>query len=66
MAKSLYCRAVKFNSAWANCNLANVFDEEGDSKMAICHFEAAAIAGHEVQRSNLGVLMMNIGNFLQS
>jgi TPR repeat protein len=42
------------------------YDEGGDSKKAKFHFEAAAMAGHEVARFNLGNMEHKSGKMEQS
>ena len=39
---------------------------KGDSKKSKCHYEAAAMAGHEVARSNLGCMEAQSGNMGQA
>jgi TPR repeat protein len=46
----------------AHNNLSGFYYEGGDMKKAKFHFEAAAMAGHEVARYNLGILEANSGN----
>ena len=43
-------------------NLAGVYRHEGNLTKAKFHFEAAAMAGHEVARFNLGIFEYNSGN----
>jgi TPR repeat protein len=42
--------------------LAAIYKDGGDLKKAKSHYEAAAMAGHEVARCNLGGLGYNSGN----
>jgi len=42
--------------------LGNIHYKAGDKKKAKFHFEAAAMTGHEMARSNLGGLECNSGN----
>jgi TPR repeat protein len=55
-AIELYSRAAELGFSKAHCDLSNVYYEGGDMKNAKFHSEAAAMAGHEVSRYNLGGL----------
>ena len=57
----LWTQAAKLGSKQAYHNLGN-FYEGGDLKKAKFHYEAAAMAGHEKARFNLGGLECNSGN----
>jgi hypothetical protein len=50
----------------AHFNLGNDYDEGGYSKKAKFHFGAAAMAGHEVARCNLGTIEAQSGNMGQA
>ena len=50
----LYARAAALGSSQAHFHLGNIYREGGDLKKAKIHYEAAAMAGHEVARVNLG------------
>jgi hypothetical protein len=52
----LWKQAAKLGSSKAHYNLGNFYDDGGDSKKAKFHYEAAAMAGHEVARNNLGII----------
>jgi TPR repeat protein len=54
-AKELLMRAAELGSSQAHFNLSIIYDEEQDSKKAKFHYEAAAMAGHEDARNNLGI-----------
>jgi TPR repeat protein len=43
----------------AHNNLALIYDRKGDMKKAKFHYEAAAMAGHEGARNNLGLMEKN-------
>ena len=47
-------------------HLGVIYDEGGDMKEAKFHLEAAAMAGHEVARHNLGVMEFNDRNMEQA
>ena len=53
-AIELCTHSSKLGSSQAHCYLGNESHEGGDLKMAKFHYEAAAMAGHEVARVNLG------------
>ena len=55
-AMELCSRAAELGCSAAHNNLAGVYHERGDMKKAKFHLEAAAIAGHEVARNNLGIM----------
>ena len=55
-AMELCSRAAELGCSAAHNNLAGVYHEWGDMKKAKFHLEAAAIAGHEVARNNLGIM----------
>jgi TPR repeat protein len=50
----LYARAAELGCSDAHFNLAVDYHKGGDMKKAKFHFEAAAMAGHEVARRELG------------
>jgi len=52
----LYARAANLGYMKAHNNSAGVYHEKGDLKKAKFHLEAAAMAGHELARSNLGII----------
>jgi TPR repeat protein len=58
----LYVRAANLGYKKAHCFLAEEYRRGGDVKKAKFHFEAAAMAGDEVARNNLGSLEYNSGN----
>jgi hypothetical protein len=53
-AIELWKQAVTLGSSQAHYRLGNSYREGGDSKKAQFHYEAAAMAGHEATRCNLG------------
>jgi TPR repeat protein len=55
-ALELYARASEFGSSQAHFFMGNMYHGGGDSKKAKFHYEAAAMAGHEVARCNLGTI----------
>ena len=55
-AKDLYTRAVELGCSMAHIHLGIFYHEGGDMKKAKFHFEAAAMAGNEVARFNLGCM----------
>jgi TPR repeat protein len=57
----LYARAADLGSSYAHNNLGVIY-EGSNVKKAKFHFEAAAMAGHEVARLNLGCLERHFGN----
>jgi TPR repeat protein len=50
----LIAKAAELGFKDAHCHLDHVYHEGGDFKKAKFHYEAAAMAGHEVARCNLG------------
>jgi TPR repeat protein len=54
--KELWKQAVKLGSSKADFALGTFYDEGGDSKRAKVHYEAAAMAGHDMARNNLGIM----------
>jgi TPR repeat protein len=65
-AIELYSRAAELGSRSAHSQLADIYHEGGDMKKAKFHVEAAAVAGNEVARHNLGVMEANSGNVEQA
>jgi TPR repeat protein len=61
-AIELYARAIDLGCSKAHNNLANVHHDGGDWKKAKFHFEAAAMAGNEVARYNVGIIEAKSGN----
>ena len=53
-AIELWKQAAALGSSKAHYRLGNSYREGGDSKKAQFHYEAAAMAGHEAARCNLG------------
>ena len=60
-AIELYTKAANLGYSKAHYNMACLYHEGGDLKKAKFHFEAAAMAGNEVARNNLGILECNSG-----
>jgi TPR repeat protein len=52
----LYARAADLGFKNAHYQLGGIYEEGGFLKKAKFHFEAAAMAGHDVARYNLGIL----------
>jgi TPR repeat protein len=65
-AMDLYARAAELGLGKAHNHLGNIYDLGGDLKKAKFHFEAAAMAGHEIARYNLGLLEAQSGNMEQA
>jgi TPR repeat protein len=61
-AIELYGRAADLGYMKAHYDLAGVYYKGGDLKKEKFHLEAAAMAGHEVARNNLGSMEANSGN----
>ena len=61
-AMELRKQAVKLGCSWAHFQLGNQYHAGGDSKKEKFHYEAAAMAGHEVARYNLGCAEFESGN----
>jgi TPR repeat protein len=61
-ALELYARAANLGCSKAHSHLAGVYHEGGNLKKAKFHLEAAAMAGHEGARNNLGIIEVNSGN----
>jgi len=61
-AMELYARATDLGFNKAHSQLGGIYHEGGCLKKAKFHLEAAAMAGHEVARYNIGVVENNSGN----
>jgi TPR repeat protein len=61
-AMELYARAADLGSIKANSHLAGVYHKGGDMKKSKFHYEAAAMAGCEYARYNLGHMESESGN----
>jgi tetratricopeptide (TPR) repeat protein len=61
-AMELYNRAAELKSSSALHRLGGIYYKGGEYKKAKFYYEAAAMAGHEVARSNLGSLEADYGN----
>ena len=59
-AMELYARAVDLGSSGAHNNLGVIY--QGNFKKAKFHFEAAAMAGHDEARYNVGSMEFESGN----
>ena len=55
-------RAAELGSCQAQFQLGIIYDEGGHLKKKKFHYEAAAMAGHEVARNNLGTMEAQSGN----
>jgi TPR repeat protein len=62
-AMELYARAAELGSTQAHFFLGNIYHEGGDLKKAKFHIEAAALAGHELARYNLGLMEYDSKNY---
>jgi TPR repeat protein len=58
----LYAQSAELGCSKAHYQLGGLYHEGGYLKKAKFHFEAAAMAGHEVARFNLGVMEYKSGN----
>ena len=58
----LFAKAADLGFTKAHSRLAYLYDLGGDLKKAKFHFEAAAMAGHEIARCNLAVSEADSGN----
>jgi len=65
-AMELWKQAAELGSSLAHYHLGNEYREGGDSKKERFHYEAAAMAGHEDARSNLGTMEALSGNMGQA
>jgi TPR repeat protein len=61
-AMELFTRAADLGYKKAHNNLAGIFHEGGNLKKAKFHFEAAAMAGNELARYNIGMDESNSGD----
>jgi TPR repeat protein len=60
-------KAAELGSSQAHCELGNIYyNQGGHLKKAKFHYEAAAMAGHDSARSNLGRMEGNSGNVEQA
>jgi hypothetical protein len=64
-AIELYARAANLGCKKAHNNLAGIYHEGGYLKKATFHFEAAAMAGHEVARCIVGHMEGKSGNIIK-
>jgi TPR repeat protein len=65
-AVELYIRAADLGYKKAHNDLVGVYHEGGNMKKAKFHSEAAAMAGHEVARHNLGIIEIISGKYEQA
>jgi TPR repeat protein len=61
-AIELYVRAAELGCSDAHSDLGNIYRKGGDLKRAKFHWEAAAMAGHEIARFHLGIVEAEYGN----
>ena len=61
-AMALWKQAADLGSSQAHYNLGSIYHEGGELKMTKSHYEAAAMAGHEMARCNLGLIEGTSGN----
>ena len=62
-AMELWTRAAELGSSQAHFQLGTQYDAEGNSKKKKFHNEAAAMAGHEGARYNLGLMELKSGKY---
>jgi tetratricopeptide (TPR) repeat protein len=62
----LFTRAANLGCSESQFCIGLKYDKAGDLKNAKFHYEAAAMAGHEMARFNLGVYEYNYGNIEQA
>ena len=62
-AMELFVRAAELGNSKAHNNLAKHYHDGGDLKKAKFHFEAAAMAGHEGARNDIGHLDLEFSQF---
>ena len=65
-ALELYARAAELGSCRAYFSLSTEYDLGGDLKKARFHYGAAAMAGHEAARYNLGYIKRKSGNVVRA
>jgi TPR repeat protein len=65
-AIELWKQAAELGSSRSHFQLGTFYDEGGDLKKAKIHYEAAATAGHEGARCNLGKMEYKSGNMEQA
>jgi TPR repeat protein len=61
-ALELYARAAALGSSDAHFQSGAIYDIGGDSKKSKFHYEATAMAGHELARNALGRIEFKSGN----
>ena len=61
-AMELWKTAAKFASSDAHYHLGDIYSQGGDLRKTKVHYEAAAMAGHEVARYNLACAEYKSGN----
>ena len=59
---AFYARSADLGFSTAHGHLGVIYDEGGDMKKMRYHYEAAAVAGNEVARFDLGCMEFNDGN----
>jgi TPR repeat protein len=65
-AIALWKQSAELGSSQAHFQLGTQYDAEGNSKKVKFHYEAAAMAGHEGARCNLGYMEYKLGNMEQA
>jgi len=60
-AVELWNRASELGSSNAHCLLGTHYYKGGDLKKALFHYEAGAMAGHDVARYNSGTMEFKLG-----
>ncbi len=61
-AIELFTKSADLGYSQAHYNLVDIYDKRGDLKKAKFNFEAAAMAGHDSARNNLGSMEYWAGN----
>ena len=61
-AIELFTKSAELGFSEAHCQLGSIYCEGGNLKKAKFHYQAAAMAGHEIARYNLGLMEANSGN----
>jgi TPR repeat protein len=65
-AMELWKQAVELGSSKAHFSLGSIYHEGGDLKKEKLHYEAAAMAGHEMARNTFGTMEAQSGNMGQA